>query len=274
MSEQAGRSRQSLMKIAMGHSVRRPEHDRVLCSDQIATGTYVAMVLRTWPIGLSRSQFWPKASLASISIDVDVVSVSTIWMPTLTLASSNVDANFSDLHALQSRISGSKLAHPLMGSYSSGHLQRLGDSWSIREGFPDLALVSTSVKNPEEGVFGGFLGLPKESFTAILDPFGVFFRGKQELGVNALDAEIPGVVGDDTLAEEAVEIDSERRQIAIESYEDRDGSFGQAARMRQGSQSRSNHDRYLCRDGPENAAYRAVAFLGTSPEFEREKGLS
>ncbi|MQL71926.1 hypothetical protein Taro_004238 [Colocasia esculenta] len=27
----------------------------------------------------------------------------------------------------------------------------------------------------------------------------------------------------------------------------------------------------LCRDGPENAAYQAVAFLGTSPEFEREK---
>ncbi|MQL79137.1 hypothetical protein Taro_011576 [Colocasia esculenta] len=41
-------------------------------------------------------------------------------------------------------------------------------------------------KNPEEGVFGGFLGLAKESFIAILDPFG-------ELGVNTLDAEIPGV---------------------------------------------------------------------------------
>ncbi|MQL91520.1 hypothetical protein Taro_024124 [Colocasia esculenta] len=61
---------------------------------------------------------------------------------------------------------------------SSGHLQRLGDSWSIREGFPDFSLVSTSVKNPEEGVIGSFLGLPKESFTATFDPFGVFFRGK------------------------------------------------------------------------------------------------
>ncbi|MQL83925.1 hypothetical protein Taro_016426 [Colocasia esculenta] len=36
------------------------------------------------------------------------------------------------------------------------------------------------------------------------------WRLRQELGVNALDAEIPGVVGDDTLAEEAVETDSER----------------------------------------------------------------
>ncbi|MQM12387.1 hypothetical protein Taro_045304 [Colocasia esculenta] len=59
------------------------------------------------------AQFWPKASLASISIDVDVVSVSTIWTPTLSPASSDVNANFSDLHALQNRISGSKLAHPL-----------------------------------------------------------------------------------------------------------------------------------------------------------------
>ncbi|MQL87037.1 hypothetical protein Taro_019576 [Colocasia esculenta] len=57
-------------------------------------------------------------------------------------------------------------------------------------------------------------------------------------------------------------------QIATGSYEDRDGSFGQAARTRQGSLSRSNRDRCLCRDGPENAAYRAVAFYGTSPEFE------
>ncbi|MQL75981.1 hypothetical protein Taro_008368 [Colocasia esculenta] len=58
-------------------------------------------------------EFWPKANLASRSIDVCVVSVSTIWMPTLIPASSDVDANFSDLHALQRRISESKLAHPL-----------------------------------------------------------------------------------------------------------------------------------------------------------------
>ncbi|MQL75347.1 hypothetical protein Taro_007718 [Colocasia esculenta] len=62
------------------------------------------------------------------------------------------------------------------------------------------------------------------------------------------------------------------RQIATESYEDCDSSFGQAARMRQGSLLRSDLDKYLCRDGPENAAYQAVPFSGTSPEFEREKG--
>ncbi|MQM12553.1 hypothetical protein Taro_045471 [Colocasia esculenta] len=184
------------------------------------------------------AQFWPKARLASISTDVDVVSASTMWTPTLTPASSDVDANFSDQHALQSPEFRKQASSPIgelsltireLGA-SSGHLQRRGDSWSIREGFPDLALVSTSIKDPKEGVFGGFLGLPKEGFTTILDPFG-------ELGVNALDAEIHGVrpailsstprtardrrqthyllrrigvVGDDTLAEEAVETDSER----------------------------------------------------------------
>ncbi|MQM11182.1 hypothetical protein Taro_044086 [Colocasia esculenta] len=64
------------------------------------------------------------------------------------------------------------------------------------------------------------------------------------------------------------------RQVATGSYEDRDGSFGQAARTRQGSLSRSDRDRYLCHDGPENAAYRAVTFSGSEPEFEREKGLA
>ncbi|MQL97027.1 hypothetical protein Taro_029710 [Colocasia esculenta] len=44
------------------------------------------------------------------------------------------------------------------------------------------------------------------------------------------------------------------RQIATGSYKDHDGSFGQAARTRQGSLLRSDHDRYLCRDDPENAA--------------------
>ncbi|MQL68242.1 hypothetical protein Taro_000503, partial [Colocasia esculenta] len=111
---------------------------------------------------------------------------STLWTPTLTPASSDVDANFSDLHALQSPEFREQASSPI-GELSptirgfgatSGHLQRLGDSWSIREGFPDFSLVSTSVKNPEEGVIGGFLGLPKESFIATFDPFGVFFRGK------------------------------------------------------------------------------------------------
>ncbi|MQM20806.1 hypothetical protein Taro_053834 [Colocasia esculenta] len=62
------------------------------------------------------------------------------------------------------------------------------------------------------------------------------------------------------------------RQVTTGSYEDRDGSFGQAARTRQGSLSRSDRDRYLRRDGPENAAYRVVAFSGSEPEFEQEKG--
>ncbi|MQM15591.1 hypothetical protein Taro_048537 [Colocasia esculenta] len=63
------------------------------------------------------------------------------------------------------------------------------------------------------------------------------------------------------------------RQIVTGSYEDRDGSFSQAARTRQGSLSRSDRDRWLCHDGPKNPTYRAVSFLGTSPEFEWEKGL-
>ncbi|MQM13029.1 hypothetical protein Taro_045951 [Colocasia esculenta] len=60
-------------------------------------------------------------------------------------------------------------------------------------------------------------------------------------------------------------------QIATGSSKDRDGSIRSAARMRRGILSRSDHDRFLCHDGLENAVYRAVAFSGTSPEFEREK---
>ncbi|MQM19517.1 hypothetical protein Taro_052523 [Colocasia esculenta] len=62
------------------------------------------------------------------------------------------------------------------------------------------------------------------------------------------------------------------RQIATGSYEDRDWSFGQEARTRQGILSQSDRDRCLCRDGLEHAAYRAVTFSGSEPEFEREKG--
>ncbi|MQL75923.1 hypothetical protein Taro_008313 [Colocasia esculenta] len=46
--------------------------------------------------------FWPKATLASTLGRLSGVSVQT-WMPTLTPASSDMDANFSDLHALQSQ---------------------------------------------------------------------------------------------------------------------------------------------------------------------------
>ncbi|MQM05868.1 hypothetical protein Taro_038688 [Colocasia esculenta] len=35
-----------------------------------------------------------------------------------------------------------------------------------------------------------------------------------------------------------------------------------AARTRQGTLSRSDRERRLCRDGPENATYRAIAFSG------------
>ncbi|MQM10152.1 hypothetical protein Taro_043041 [Colocasia esculenta] len=78
----------------------------------------------------------------------------------------------------------------------SGHLPRQGGSWNIEEGIPDLGLLWRLLKNPEEGFLGSFLGLPKESFTAIFDPSGDFWKAS--------------VVGDDTLAEEAVETDSER----------------------------------------------------------------
>ncbi|MQM04631.1 hypothetical protein Taro_037437, partial [Colocasia esculenta] len=68
-------------------------------------------------------------------------------------------------------------------------------SWNIEEGIPDLSLLWRLLKNPEEGFLGSFLGLPKESFTATFDPSGDFLKAS--------------VVGDDTLAEEAVETDSE-----------------------------------------------------------------
>ena len=47
-------------------------------------------------------EFWPKATLASSPGRWTSVSVQT-WTPTLTPASSDLDANFSDLHALQSQ---------------------------------------------------------------------------------------------------------------------------------------------------------------------------
>ncbi|MQL85433.1 hypothetical protein Taro_017958 [Colocasia esculenta] len=71
-------------------------------------------------------------------------------------------------------------------------------SWNIEEGIPDLDLLWRLLKNWEEGFHGSFLGLPKESFTATFDPSGDFWKAiryvflhRQELGVNALDAEIP-----------------------------------------------------------------------------------
>ncbi|MQL98987.1 hypothetical protein Taro_031707 [Colocasia esculenta] len=46
-------------------------------------------------------EFWPKATLASSPGRLGGVSVQT-WTPTLTLASSDMDANLSSLHAQQS----------------------------------------------------------------------------------------------------------------------------------------------------------------------------
>ncbi|MQL72382.1 hypothetical protein Taro_004713 [Colocasia esculenta] len=123
---------------------------------------------------------------------------------------------------------------PAVVASGSGHLPRQGGSWDKGEGFPNIFLGSTASRNPEEGIFGSFLGLPKESFTGSFDPFGEFLKGKQELGVNALDAKISSMrpailpsnslngqtlppsssvqnslVGD-TALEETVESDSER----------------------------------------------------------------
>ncbi|MQM10675.1 hypothetical protein Taro_043577, partial [Colocasia esculenta] len=56
---------------------------------------------RLWTTEYS-CKFWPKAILASIPGRRGGVSVHP-WTPTLILASNDVDAYFSDLHALQSQ---------------------------------------------------------------------------------------------------------------------------------------------------------------------------
>ncbi|MQM19408.1 hypothetical protein Taro_052412 [Colocasia esculenta] len=61
---------------------------------------------------------------------------------------------------------------------SSGDLQQLEASWSLEEDFPDSNLLWRSTKNPKEWCFGGFLGLPKEIFINLFDPFEDLFRGK------------------------------------------------------------------------------------------------
>ncbi|MQM21831.1 hypothetical protein Taro_054876 [Colocasia esculenta] len=60
-------------------------------------------------------------------------------------------------------------------------------------------------------------------------------------------------------------------EIATGSYEDHDRSVKAAARMRWGIPSRSDRDRALCRDGLENATYRAVTFSGSMSVFKWEK---
>ncbi|MQM02179.1 hypothetical protein Taro_034942 [Colocasia esculenta] len=60
---------------------------------------------------------------------------------------------------------------------SSGDLQQLEASLDIGGGFLDHGLEAITPQNPEESSFGGFLGLPKESFNNTFDPFGDLLRG-------------------------------------------------------------------------------------------------
>ncbi|MQL70984.1 hypothetical protein Taro_003306, partial [Colocasia esculenta] len=62
-------------------------------------------------------------------------------------------------------------------------------SWSLEEGFPDSNLLWRSTKNPEQEEFGGFLGLPKESFISIFEPFEDLFRGKGDFNCVTQPAE-------------------------------------------------------------------------------------
>ncbi|MQM21606.1 hypothetical protein Taro_054649, partial [Colocasia esculenta] len=71
-------------------------------------------------------EFWPKANLASRSMDVCVVSASTIWTPTLSPVSNDVDVNFSDLHALQSPNFREQASSPI-GELSPTILNRVLD---------------------------------------------------------------------------------------------------------------------------------------------------
>ncbi|MQM15325.1 hypothetical protein Taro_048268 [Colocasia esculenta] len=118
---------------------------------------------------------------------------------------------------------------------SSGDLQQLEASWSLEEGFPDSNLLWRSTKDPEEWCFGGFLGLPKESFINLFDPFeGLLEASNPYISSMYESSRIfprvldppnslvfgarthsllrrTGLVGDTPL-EETVESDSERRE--------------------------------------------------------------
>ncbi|MQL84195.1 hypothetical protein Taro_016700 [Colocasia esculenta] len=62
---------------------------------------------------------------------------------------------------------------------SSGDLQQVEASLDIGGGFPYHGLEATTPQNPEQSSFGGFLGLPKESFNGTFDPFGDLLRGNK-----------------------------------------------------------------------------------------------
>ncbi|MQL85772.1 hypothetical protein Taro_018300 [Colocasia esculenta] len=97
---------------------------------------------------------------------------------------------------------------------SSGDLQQLEASRSLEEGFTDSNLLWRSTKNPKEWCFGGFLGLPKESFISLFDPFEDLFRGNWRhamLSLSSVNGQtVPLSLVGDTPLEEIVESDSER----------------------------------------------------------------
>ncbi|MQL98950.1 hypothetical protein Taro_031666 [Colocasia esculenta] len=91
--------------------------------------------------------------------------------------------------------------------------------------------------------------------------------GSQVLGYNQLIDHV-GIHGQRRLTEALIKDSLVRQKEYPTESSSKSREGGQNAI---GFPSRLDHDRYLCRDGPENAAYRAVAFAGSEPEFEREK---
>ncbi|MQL75945.1 hypothetical protein Taro_008315 [Colocasia esculenta] len=123
------------------------------------------------------SEFWPKATLASSPGRLGGVSVQT-WTPTLIPASSDVDANLSDLHAQQ-----------------SCKLLKQGGCWTNEEGFSDIPSAWRSSRSPEERSFGGgsatFLELPKETLQFTQDSeLGSVFLHRPDSTARSLDAQI------------------------------------------------------------------------------------
>ncbi|MQL67780.1 hypothetical protein Taro_000057 [Colocasia esculenta] len=99
-------------------------------------------------------------------------------------STSDVDANFSDLHALQTRNFGSKPPQPL-GSCPQRLIRPPAASRSLldhrgRHPRPRIALEFAQEPGgrPSWRLVGNFLGQPKESFTKPFDPFGVYLKGK------------------------------------------------------------------------------------------------
>ncbi|MQL80411.1 hypothetical protein Taro_012854 [Colocasia esculenta] len=141
-------------------------------------------------------RFWPKARLASISTDVDVVSASTIWTPTLTPASSDVDANFSDLHALQSPEFREQASSPI-GELSpmfwpKARLASISTDVDVVSASTIWTPTLTPASSDVDANFSDLHALQSPEFREqASSPIGEL--SPTELGVNALDAEIPGM---------------------------------------------------------------------------------